>query len=169
MNVKILGDSKSNLQVVSLHFETHTKCFPRSLKPTLANHSMPMDLGCHVFWSGLKGRMTKMRTWLSLAHLCSPNRPPSKPTTHQPNPTVRPSEHNVQRIPAAGMKEKNNNRPTVSNHSLPRYEMKGKGEGKGREEGSIFLQHAQRRKERKGKRKGLYSRETKKRDKEEGN
>ena len=27
MNVKILADSKSNLEDVSLHFKTHTKCW----------------------------------------------------------------------------------------------------------------------------------------------
>ena len=38
MNVKILAGSESHLEDVSLHFKTHTKCFPRYPNPILANH-----------------------------------------------------------------------------------------------------------------------------------
>ena len=87
MNVKILADSKSQLEDVSVHFKTHTKCFPRPPSPALANHQTPMDLGCHVFWSSLKGCMTKMSTWLSLAP-CAPQHHPIPPN-HQPTPRFR--------------------------------------------------------------------------------
>ena len=38
MNVKIRAVSKSQRDDVSVHFKTHTKCFPRSPNPILANH-----------------------------------------------------------------------------------------------------------------------------------
>ena len=41
LNVKILADSKSQRDDVSVHFKTHTKCFPRPPNPILANH--PQD------------------------------------------------------------------------------------------------------------------------------
>ena len=90
MNVKILADSKSHLEDVLVHFNTHTKCFPRSPNPILANHPhSPMDLGCHVFWSSPKGCMTKMSTWLSLAP-CAPYRSHPPPNPQPPaNPRFR--------------------------------------------------------------------------------
>ena len=41
LNVKIHGDSKSQRDDVSVHFKTHTKCFPRPPNPILANHPKP--------------------------------------------------------------------------------------------------------------------------------
>ena len=46
LNVKILCDSKSQRDDVSVHFKTHTKCFPRSPNPILANHPKTTQPTC---------------------------------------------------------------------------------------------------------------------------
>ncbi len=79
MNVKILADSKSHLEDVLVHFKTHTKCFPRSPNPILANHPHAHGPRLPRILVQPKGLYDQNEHVAEPRPLCSPPKPPTQP------------------------------------------------------------------------------------------
>ena len=86
MNVKILADSKSHLEDVSVYFKTRTKCFPRSPNPILASPAHAHGPRLPRILVQPKGLYDQNEHAAEPRLLCSPH---PRATTHQPPPQPR--------------------------------------------------------------------------------